>query len=28
VYDSVTDRIFLTTGNGAYDADRGGYNWG
>ena len=28
VYDSVTDRIFITTGNGAYDADRGGYNWG
>jgi hypothetical protein len=28
VYDNVTDRIFLTTGNGAFDADRGGYNWG
>jgi outer membrane protein assembly factor BamB len=28
VYDDVTDRLFVTTGNGAYDADRGGYNWG
>jgi hypothetical protein len=28
VYDEVTDRIFVTTGNGAYDADGGGYNWG
>ncbi|MGZ7079257.1 MAG: outer membrane protein assembly factor BamB family protein [Thermoanaerobaculia bacterium] len=28
VYDEVTDRVFVTTGNGAYDADRGGYNWG
>jgi outer membrane protein assembly factor BamB len=27
-YDAVTDRIFITTGNGAYDADRGGFNWG
>jgi outer membrane protein assembly factor BamB len=28
VYDRLTDRIFVTTGNGAYDADAGGYNWG
>jgi hypothetical protein len=28
VYDSVTDRVFVTTGNGVYDADHGGYNWG
>src|SRR5437588_865101 len=28
VYHSTTDRIFVTTGNGAYDADQGGYNWG
>ena len=28
VYDSVTDRLFVTVGNGAFDADRGGYNWG
>src|SRR5438105_2388750 len=28
VYDSTTDRVFVTTGNGAYDADQGGYNWG
>src|ERR1041385_6590063 len=28
VYDSVTDRVFITTGNGAYDADQGGFNWG
>jgi outer membrane protein assembly factor BamB len=28
VYDTVTDRVFVTTGNGTYDADRGGFNWG
>jgi outer membrane protein assembly factor BamB len=28
VYDSTTDRVFVTTGNGTYDADRGGFNWG
>jgi outer membrane protein assembly factor BamB len=28
VYDAQTDRIFVTTGNGAYDAHLGGYNWG
>lgn len=27
VYDAVTDRVFITIGNGVYDADRGGYNW-
>jgi outer membrane protein assembly factor BamB len=27
-YDPVTDRLFITTGNGPFDADRGGYNWG
>lgn len=27
-YDSMTDRIFVTTSNGDYDADRGGFNWG
>lgn len=28
VYDSVTGRTFVTTGNGAYNADQGGFNWG
>jgi hypothetical protein len=28
VYDAVTDRLFITVGNGVYDADQGGYNWG
>jgi outer membrane protein assembly factor BamB len=28
VYDSQTDRIFVTTGNGSYNADQGGYDWG
>jgi hypothetical protein len=28
VYDPSLDRIFVTIGNGVYDADRGGYNWG
>jgi outer membrane protein assembly factor BamB len=27
VYDPVTDRTFVTTGNGTFDADRGGFNW-
>ena len=28
VYDPVTDRTYITTGDGAYDADQGGFNWG
>ena len=28
VYDPVTDRTYVTTGNGDFDADQGGYNWG
>lgn len=28
VYDPETDRVFVTNGNGVYDADRGGFNWG
>jgi outer membrane protein assembly factor BamB len=28
VYEPMTDRIFVTTGNGDFDADRGGFNWG
>ncbi len=28
VYDEVTDRLFVTTGNGAFDAYANGYNWG
>src|ERR1051326_110503 len=28
VYDSVSDRLFVTTGNGTFDANEGGYNWG
>ncbi len=28
VYDPVTDRVFVTTGNGVFDADTGGFNWG
>lgn len=28
VYDADTDRVFVTTGNGGYDADHGGFNWG
>ena len=28
VYDADTDRVFVTTGNGTYDADQGGFNWG
>jgi len=27
-YDAITDRIFVTTSNGDYDADSGGFNWG
>lgn len=27
VYDSVTDRVFVTTSNGVFDADRGGFDW-
>ena len=28
VYDAQTDRIFITTGNGEYNAHDGGFNWG
>ena len=28
VYDSETDRVFITTGNGSYNAHQGGYDWG
>ena len=28
VYDASLDRVFVTTGNGVYDAAGGGYNWG
>ena len=28
VYDRVSDRLFVTVGNGTFDADHGGYNWG
>ena len=28
VYDPATDRVFVTTGNGVFDADSGGFNWG
>jgi outer membrane protein assembly factor BamB len=28
VYDDVTDRTYITVGNGPFDADRGGFNWG
>ena len=27
VYDRRTDRLYITTGNGVFDAQRGGYNW-
>ncbi len=27
-YDAAANRILITTSNGDYDADRGGYNWG
>lgn len=28
VYDASLDRIFVTVGNGVYDASSGGFNWG
>jgi hypothetical protein len=28
VYDSVTDRIYFATGNGLYDGNSGGHEWG
>ncbi len=28
VYDSVTDRIYMATGNGLFDANTGGHEWG
>src|SRR5262245_6090171 len=28
IYDSVTDRIFMGTGNGLFDGNAGGHNWG
>jgi putative pyrroloquinoline-quinone binding quinoprotein len=28
IYDDVTDRVYVATGNGHYDANAGGYNWG
>src|SRR5262249_5596700 len=28
VYDEGTDRVFVTTGNGQYNASTGGFNWG
>lgn len=28
VYDAGTDRVFITTGNGPYNASSGGFNWG
>jgi len=27
-YDAATDRIYVTTGNGLFDANTGGFNWG
>jgi outer membrane protein assembly factor BamB len=27
-YDAATDRIYITTGNGTFDANTGGFNWG
>ncbi|HJT99563.1 MAG TPA: PQQ-binding-like beta-propeller repeat protein, partial [Rhodanobacteraceae bacterium] len=27
-FDPVTDRVYITTGNGPYNADTGGLNWG
>jgi putative pyrroloquinoline-quinone binding quinoprotein len=27
-YDAVTDRVFVTTGNGGFNANNGGFNWG
>ena len=28
IYDDATDRIYMTTGNGNFDANTGGHNWG
>jgi len=28
VYDATTDRVFVTTGNGPYNANSGGFHWG
>jgi outer membrane protein assembly factor BamB len=28
VYNSATDRVYLTTGNGEYNANSGGFHWG
>ena len=28
VYDSATDHVYVTTGNGQYNASTGGFNWG
>ena len=28
IYDSVTDRIYMATGNGQFNANTGGHNWG
>jgi outer membrane protein assembly factor BamB len=28
VYEPRTNRVYVTTGNGVYDGDRGGFNWG
>lgn len=28
VYDPATDRVFISTGNGVYDANAGGFDWG
>jgi len=28
VYDAATDRIYITTSNGLFDANTGGHNWG
>jgi hypothetical protein len=28
VYDAVSDRIFMATGNGSFNANTGGHNWG
>ena len=28
IYDAATDRVFITTGNGQYNASTGGHNWG
>ena len=28
IYDPATDRTYVTTGNGPFDGDNGGFNWG